>query len=158
MDAIDVDVEHRWMIRRDLDDVVWIEERSYEQPWSKDHFLHCLRTRNVIGMVQESGGQITGYAVYEFNRREIDVLSFAIHPHFRRRGNGRVLLWQLKKKLNDKRRFLHATLSERNVTGQLFLRSCGFRVIETIDQLFDQVTDAYVFRFFGDYSEYTHNA
>lgn len=156
MDATEVDVSHRWMIRRDLDNVVWIEERSYEEPWTVDEFLQCLRHRNVIGVVQESGGQVVGYAVYELNKRTLDVLTFGIHPAFRRRGNGRQLLWHMKKKLNDKRRYLDCTLSERNVSGQLFLRACGFRVIQIICGLFDEQTDGYMFRFFGDFAEHTH--
>ena len=43
----------RWMIRRDMPDVMGIEVASFEYAWTEDDFLRCLRQRNCIGMVAE---------------------------------------------------------------------------------------------------------
>ena len=49
-----VRVHIRWMIRRDMADVLAIENASFEFPWLEDDFIRCLRQRNCIGMVAES--------------------------------------------------------------------------------------------------------
>lgn len=41
----------RWLIRRDMPEVMEIEKRSYEFPWTEEEFLTCLRQRNCIGTV-----------------------------------------------------------------------------------------------------------
>ncbi len=50
----------RWLIRRDMDEVLEIERRSYQFPWDESEFLTCLREPNTIGAVYESSqGYIT---------------------------------------------------------------------------------------------------
>jgi len=44
-------VHIRWMIRRDMPEVLDIESGSFEFPWSEEDFIRCLRQRNCIGMV-----------------------------------------------------------------------------------------------------------
>ena len=46
-------VHIRWMIRRDMSDVLEIENNSFEFPWFEEDFIRCLRQRNCIGMVAE---------------------------------------------------------------------------------------------------------
>ena len=58
-------VHIRWMIRRDMAEVLAIEADSFEYPWSEDDFIRCLRQRNVIGMVAELDDRIVGFMVYE---------------------------------------------------------------------------------------------
>lgn len=41
----------RWMIRRDMPEVLHIEESGYAYPWGEEDFLTILRQRNCIGMV-----------------------------------------------------------------------------------------------------------
>ena len=47
------DVQIRWMIRRDMPEVLDIERLSFEFAWTEEDFLCCLRQRNCIGMVAE---------------------------------------------------------------------------------------------------------
>jgi len=49
----EVCVHIRWMIRRDMPEVLEIEDRSFEFSWSEEDFIRCLRQRNCIGMVAE---------------------------------------------------------------------------------------------------------
>ena len=48
-----VDAQIRWMIRRDMPEVLDIEQQSFEFAWTEEDFLCCLRQRNCIGMVAE---------------------------------------------------------------------------------------------------------
>ena len=47
----------RWMIRRDMPEVLTNEGKSFEFPGSDDEFIRCLRHRNYIGV--RSCGAIT---------------------------------------------------------------------------------------------------
>ena len=42
-------VHIRWMIRRDMPEVLAIEHASFEYPWCEEEFLRVLRQRNCIG-------------------------------------------------------------------------------------------------------------
>ena len=44
-------VHIRWMIRRDMAEVLDIERQCFEFPWTEDEFINCLRQRNAIGMI-----------------------------------------------------------------------------------------------------------
>ena len=46
----------RWMIRRDMTEVLEIEQEAFEFPWSDDDFTRCMRQRNCIGMVADYPG------------------------------------------------------------------------------------------------------
>src|SRR5687768_6635477 len=54
-------VHIRWMIRRDMPEVLSIETQCFEFPWTEEDFLRCLRQRNCIGMVAEQGEKVVGF-------------------------------------------------------------------------------------------------
>ena len=56
-----VRVHIRWMIRRDMPEVLQAEQASFEFPWTEEDFLRCLRQRNCIGMVAEQGEKVVGF-------------------------------------------------------------------------------------------------
>lgn len=63
----------RWMIRRDMAEVLNIEHDSFEFPWTEEDFLGCLRQRNCIGMIAEGPdeshlvtGPVTEYWAQKF--------------------------------------------------------------------------------------------
>ena len=53
-------VHIRWMIRRDMPEVLQTEQLSFEYAWNEEDFLRCLRQRNCIGMVAEHGEKVEG--------------------------------------------------------------------------------------------------
>ncbi|WP_165247941.1 ribosomal protein S18-alanine N-acetyltransferase [Paludisphaera soli] len=138
-------VHVRWMIRRDMPEVLGIEHASFEYPWSEDEFLRVLRQRNCIGMIAEQGERIVGFMIYELHRNRIHVLDFATHPDFRRQGVGKQMIAKLVSKLSSQRRNRIALLlRETNVTAQLFYKTMGFRAVEVIREHFaDTGEDAY---------------
>lgn len=115
----------RSMIRRDLPKVLSIERQSFEFPWSAEDF-DLWRSRR-IHMVCEVGDTILGYSVYELLDGRLDLLNFAVHPKFRRRGFGSQMISRLITRLpNARRRDVRIWIRERNLPAQLFLRHHGF--------------------------------
>ena len=138
-------VHIRWMIRRDMPEVLAIEHASFEFPWCEEEFLRVLRQRNCIGMVAECGERIIGFMIYELHRNRIHVLDFATHPEFRRHGVGRQMVTKLVGKLSTQRRNrIVLCVRETNLPAQLFFRVVGFRAMEVIREHFqDTGEDGY---------------
>ncbi len=82
----------RWMIRRDMDEVLAIEDMG-EASWGIDEFLACLAQRNCIGMVCEHGDKVIGFHIYELKMNKLTLLKFGVHTQWRRLGIGRSRSW-----------------------------------------------------------------
>ena len=149
-----VRVHIRWMIRRDMPEVLAIEHASFEFPWCEEEFLRVLRQRNCIGMVAEYGERVVGFMIYELHKNKLQVLDFAAHPEFRRQGVGRQMVAKLVGKLSSHRRTRIAlSVRESNLTAQLFYRIQGFRALEVVREHFqDTGEDAYVMNYLLDES------
>ncbi len=140
----------RWLIRRDMPQVLVIERESFNDPWTLEEFLVSLRERNTIGQVAERGEIVVGYVVYRLHRARIEILNLAVDPRERRRGVGTQLVGRLVQKLSaGRRRSITAKVRERNVAAQLFLRSCGFRAVCVLHGAYDAGEDGYLMRFEG---------
>ena len=144
-----VRVHIRWMIRRDMPEVLGIEEDGFEFPWSEDEFLRCLRQRNCIGMVAEHDERVVGFMIYELNKTRIHVLNFAVARDHRRYGVGRQMLSKLIGKLSSQRRTrIMLEVRERNLPAQLFFRANGFRAVSVLRNFYqDTPEDAYLMQF-----------
>ncbi len=139
----------RWMIRRDMAEVLSIETQSFEFSWCEDDFIRALQQRNCIGMVAEVDGHIVGFMVYELHKTQIHVMNFAVAEEYRRRGIGSQMLAKLVSKLSNQRRTrLMLEVRETNLSAQLFFRSNGFRAITVLREFYeDTPEDAYIMEF-----------
>jgi ribosomal-protein-alanine N-acetyltransferase len=145
----EVRVHIRWMIRRDMPEVLQIEQESYDYPWSEEDFLRCLRQRNCIGMVAELGEKVVGFMIYELHKSKLNVLNFAVHPDFRRQRIGGQMIQKLVSKLSSHRRTrITVEVRETNLACQLFFRDAGFRAVRVIrDRFGDTGEDAYLMQY-----------
>ena len=144
-----LDVQIRWLIRRDMAEVLRIEQSSFEFPWTDEDFLCCLRQRNCIGMVAEHNHQIVGFMIYELHKSRLHILNFAVAPEVRRQGIGLQMVTRLVDKLSQQRRNeILLEVRERNLDGQLFFRTQGFRAISVLRSHYDDTDeDAYIMQF-----------
>ncbi len=144
-----VPVHIRWMIRRDMAEVLQIESRSFEFFWCEEDFVRCLRQRNCIGMVAEHHERVVGFMIYELHKNRLHVLNFAVHPDFRRRGIGGQMLQKLMGKLGlGRRNRIMLEVRETNLDAQLFFREQGFRAISLLRDFYEDTTeDAYLMQY-----------
>ena len=145
----EIRVHIRWMIRRDMADVLQIERESFEFPWIDDDFIRCLRQRNCIGMVAEHEGRVVGFMIYELHRTRIHVLNFAVGTTYQRCGVGSQMIAKLIAKLTVQRRSrILLEIRETNLDAQLFFRENGFRAISVLHSFYDDTPeDAYLMQF-----------
>lgn len=145
----EVRIHIRWMIRRDMAEVIAIETESFEFPWSEDDFIRCLRQRNCIGMVAEMDDQVVGFMIYELHKNRLHILNFAVADRYRRLGIGTQMVSKLAGKLSDTRRNrILLEIRETNLPAQLFFRHSGFRAVSVLHEFYeDTPEDAYLMQF-----------
>jgi len=139
-------VHCRWMIRRDIFEVLEIERESFDSPWEETDFVSCLRKDCCVGMVAEHDKLVVGFYVYELHSTRINILNFAVDSRFRHRGIGQQMVEELRRKLDAKRkRRLILEVRETNLDAQLFFRKCGFHATSVLEKYYvDSDEDAYV--------------
>lgn len=144
-----VRVHIRWMIRRDMPEVLAAEQQSFEYAWTEDDFLRCLRQRNCIGMVAEHNDRIIGFMIYELHKNRLHVLNFAVAPAFRRTGIGAQMVSKLIGKLCSHRRSkITLAVRERNLPAQLFFRSQDFKAVRVLRNYYeDSGEDAFLMEY-----------
>ena len=142
-------VHIRWMIRRDMPEILEIEGLSFEFPWSEEDFVRCLRQRNCIGMVAEHGDRVVGFMIYELHKTRLHILNFAVHPDCRCNHVGLQMVTKLVGKLSHQRRTrILLEVRERNLPAQIFFRTLGFRAISVLRDFYeDTIEDAYLMEY-----------
>ena len=142
-------IQLRWMIRRDMPEVLAIEQEAFEFPWSDEDFTRCLRQRNCIGRVAEVGDSVVAFMIYELHRTRLHVLNFAVRRSHRRLGIGTQMMGKLFAKLSVERRDrILLEVRERNLPAQVFFRSLGYRAITVLKDFYEDSTeDAYLMQF-----------
>ncbi len=145
-------VHIRWMIRRDMPEVLAIENASQDYPWCEEEFLRVLRQRNCIGMVAEQADRVVGFMIYELHKTRLHVLNFAVHAELRRQDVGRQMVEKLVGKLSSHRRTaISLMIRETCLPGQLFFRELSFRATEVVRSYFEDTgEDAYLLQYFLD--------
>ncbi len=142
-------VHIRWMIRRDMTEVLDIERESFEFPWYEEDFIRCLRQRNCIGMVAEHGERVVGFMIYELHKSRLHILNFAVADAFRSRDVGRQMAEKLISKLSSQRRTkISLEVRETNLPAQMFFKQLGFRATSVLRSYYeDSPEDAYLMQF-----------
>lgn len=139
----------RWMIRRDMPEVLGIENDCFEFSWTEDDFIRCLRQRNCIGMVAECDDRVVGFMIYELHKNRLHILNFAVHSDYRRQGVGNAMMQKLIGKLSwERRNQITLEVRETNLDAQLFLRKLGFKAIRVLRDFYDDTADdAYLMQY-----------
>jgi len=145
----ELQVHIRWMIRRDMLEVLDIEAESFEFPWLEEDFIRSLRQRNCIGMVAEHDGRVVAFMVYELNKTRLHLLNFAVAREVRRYRVGTQMMSKLIGKLSSQRRTrIVLEVRETNLAAQLFFRANGFRAVSVLrDYYEDTPEDAYLMQY-----------
>ncbi len=139
----------RWLIRRDMPEVLQIEQLCFECAWAEEDFLICLRQRNCIGMVVEYETKVVGFMIYGLHKNKIRLLNFAVHPAWRRLGFGAAMIKALISKLSNHRRCrLTLEVRETNLPAQLFFSRQQFRGIGVRNHFYEDTgEDAFLMEY-----------
>ena len=144
-----INVHIRWMIRRDMPEILGIEPMCFDNPWTEDDFIRELRQRNCIGMVAEYQDSVCGHLIYCLHKSRIEVLKLAVAPGMQGMGIGRAMSDKLTSKLDENRRSsVEMIVRESNLDAQLFFKQCGWQAISVEKNWFpDTDEDGYEFEY-----------
>lgn len=153
-----MDARIRWMIRRDMPEILNIEKQcfslSWSEPRSEEDFIRCLRQRNCIGMSAIKEERVVGYMIYELQKKSLMILNFAVMPDYQRCGIGTQMIAKLTAKLSHERRQrIFADVCEDNLIGHLFFKKKGFTATHVTRNFYENDHDSYHFK----YDLYNHN-
>lgn len=139
----------RWMVRRDMPEVLAIEQQSFEFAWSEEDILSCLRQQNCIGMIAEQNDKIVGFMIYELLKSQLHLLNFAVLETSRRQGVGSTMISKLIRKLEQQKRTeIRTEVRESSIAAQLLFKALGFRATKVLrDYYEDSSEDAYLMRY-----------
>jgi ribosomal-protein-alanine N-acetyltransferase len=80
----------------DLDQVIEVEKLSFTNPWSRNSFFLELTTNELATyIVAKVDGRVVGYAGMWLIVGEAHVTNVAVHPGFRKKGIGELLMRSL---------------------------------------------------------------
>lgn len=131
MGTIPVDI--RWLIHRDLPEVLFMEDMHPGIPCPIGETIRQLRKSENIGMraePREDGDASLGYMNYELYGAFIHIKDFTVHPGSLRRGVGSQMLGKLLGKLSALRRNrIVLVVRESNLAAQLFFRDCIGKIL-----------------------------
>jgi ribosomal-protein-alanine N-acetyltransferase len=87
--------------------------------------------------------------IYELHKNRIHILSFAVHPDYRRQGIGQSMIDKLVSKLAYQRRNrIVLEVRETNLDAQLFFRQLGFRATSVLRSFYeDTPEDAFLMQY-----------
>lgn len=118
----------RLMTLADVDDVQEIEKGCFSVPWSRESFEHEI-TENKCAryLVIELDGRVVAYAGTWLVIDEAHITNVAVHPDFRGRGYGELVMRELMQ-LSSDTGMVWMTLEVRrsNVVAQSLYHKLGF--------------------------------
>jgi [ribosomal protein S18]-alanine N-acetyltransferase len=77
----------------DLDEVLSLERASFDHPWSGEHILNEIQSPHSFPLLARlEDGSCAGYICPMLVLDEGQILNVAVHPSYRCRGIGRILL------------------------------------------------------------------
>jgi [ribosomal protein S18]-alanine N-acetyltransferase len=132
-----------------MPEVLQTEQMSFAYAWTEEDFLRCLRQRNCIGMVAESGEKVIGFMIYELHKAKLHILNFAVHSDWRRQSVGSQMVAKLISKLSSHRRTrITLEVRETNLSAQVFFGKQGFKAMRVLRAFYeDSGEDAYLMEY-----------
>ena len=127
----------RWMIRRDMPEMIEIEQTEVGPIWEEEDFLRTLRQRNCIGMVAEIGDKIAGFIIYELHKNYLEIVKIGASPQYYKSAITQ-MLDKLKSKLSSHRRTrLAITVPLKNLPLLKLLRKENFKAVANYDDYYE---------------------
>lgn len=128
----------------DIEEIVDIEETCWHEPWNKKQIENTIKRSHGVVVVGQFG--IIGYAITKPAIESVYLVRMAVHRCVQREGVATDLIRHIVRDAkNAGRESIQATVHERNVTAQLFLRRVKFRFTEALHRAGFQ-NDEYLMR------------
>ena len=133
----------RKMTPDDLEEIMAIEEVSFDNPWQEEMFEAEMAGPISDALSVEIDGLYAGYITYRVILDEGHLMNVAIHPDFQKRGYGRRLVQHF---LDDCRErgvvVVYLEVRPSNVPARILYRRFGFRKTGARKKYYENGEDA----------------
>lgn len=103
-----------------------IHALSLPHPWSEAEISATMRSPHVKTLAAFDGGSLAGFIIYRLAAGECEILTFAVHPDFRRLGIGKSLASSM---LAENAGNFFLDVAENNIAALKLYESLGFKRI-----------------------------
>jgi len=115
------------MTRSDLDAVLEIERSSFEQPYSREILAQELKIKAAHMRVATYRRKVIGYIDFWLVHDEMELISIAVSPDFKRRGVGEGLMHEMIRfAYQNEARFIYLDVRRSNEPAQQLYEKFGF--------------------------------
>lgn len=115
------------MTRSDLDAVLEIERKSFEQPYSREILAQELKIKAAHLRVATYRRKVIGYIDFWLVHDEMELISIAVHPEFKRCGVGEGLMQEMIRfAYQNEARFIYLDVRRSNESAQQLYEKFGF--------------------------------
>lgn len=114
---------------QDIPQVLKIEQVSFPTPWGFQAFLWELKKNGSVCLIAKDGKKITGYIMSSAILGYGHISNIAVHPDYRRRGIGKILLEECLSRLREKAEEVSLEVRKSNYPAISLYRKFGFREI-----------------------------
>lgn len=136
----------RRMTLADIPEVEAIDHRSFPLPWPAGAFrFEVTQNEHARCWVAETEGRVSGALVGYLVIDEFQVATIAVHPGYRRRGIGRMLLdHALAEARSAGAQTAFLEVRTGNIPAQSLYRQFGFRIVGNRPQFYADGEDALI--------------
>jgi len=127
----------------DADQVYEIERLSFEHPFPKEVIFIQLFLHSDTSLVVEHNGRVIGYAIAARENGKLHLLNFAVHPSYRGKGLGKLLLDRIIK-LAEKRglKEVYLEVESDNEIAKALYKKMGFKEVKVLKGYYPWGKDA----------------
>lgn len=132
--------------RRHIDGMCEIEQSSFKTPWSRSQLEGELRNYMARYVVLVEGDKVLGYAGYMKVIEEAHILNIAVHPDYRGKGYGKLLLNKMMSMAGEEG-LIRATLevNEFNEVAIRLYEGYGFKKAGRRIKYYEGTDDALIY-------------
>ena len=115
------------MTKGDLGSVLEIERKSFEQPYSREILAQELKIKAAYLRVATHRKKIIGYIDFWLVHDEMELISIAVDPEFKRRGVGEALMQEMLRFAHvNGAKSIYLDVRRSNVAAQTLYEKFGF--------------------------------
>lgn len=140
----------RALAPEDFQEVIEIEQFSYDDPWQYRDISEYYMRDNHWGIVATDESLIQAFAWYSVEPVYLRLWNIAAHPDSRREGYATRVIEDLKLRLNidcSSGSFIVADVRETNLNALLFFQSNEFKCVKILPDHYDDGENCYLMRF-----------
>jgi len=142
----------RWMIRKDMADILKIENLFSQYNWNENDYIFVLRKRNTIGLIVEdyddTNRGVLASMVYELHQDRLQIIRFISAEPAKDNEAVDELLKKLIGKLSiDRRTRIKIVIPETNLELLDYFKNNNFRAMKILKSHFDEFEDGFVMQY-----------